>query len=296
MSTAASLATSQATFAWQGWQLALPARWNPVKLEGNSHTGMALIADMNRPQLGLRWRTIRPKRFDPRRALRGEVGTLAAAKAKEWTAGNSSENSWSHAMLFIEPEPPGRDVWVGHSQSSGRVLEIVHHVRRRDRMLEDSILPALAETRSDEACRWAIFDLSCIVPGGFELTGHRLNAGDLTLNFACQRRALTIRQVALAQMALARLPLEKWLLQQERAIARHYRPAAADPAEASIERLSGIRRLSRRRGRFAWMRWLPPQVVTYVLRDEARDRLIFVQGDDDSLLRQVATTIGGPRG
>src|SRR5689334_4490647 len=226
MNTAPHASAPSATFAWQGWQLKLPARWNPVKLEGDFAQGSVLIADMHRPQLGLRWRKLGQKRFDAMRALRGEVGALAAARAREW-GGEGEGDGWVKARLFLESEPPGRDVWVAHSRASGRAIEIVHPLRRRDRVMEDSILPSLADTRPDEACRWAIFDLSCIIPGGFSLARHRLNAGDLTLNFACKHQTLTIRQIALAKMALDRLPLEKWLHQQERAITRHYCPAGA---------------------------------------------------------------------
>jgi hypothetical protein len=280
-----------ATFAWQGWQLALPGgAWNPLKLEGDYDSGYVLIADLNRPQLGIRWRKMAAKRFDGMKALRGEVGTLAAAKGKPF---QTSGDRWSDgAVLFLESEPPGRDVWVAYSRVSGRAIEIVHPIRRRDRVLEDSILPALTDTRPDEARRWAIFDLSCIVPGGYELATHRLNAGDLSLTFACKRHKLTVRQIALAKIALDRLPIEKWLAQQERTIAKLYRPDGS-AQEASIDHLTGTRRVSRRRRRFAWMRSLAPQMITYALHDAPRDRLVLVQGDDDSLLRQVATTIGG---
>jgi hypothetical protein len=41
------------------------------------------------------------------------------------------------------------------------------------------------------------------------------------------------------------------------------------------------------------MRWLPPTIVTYVLHDAARDRLLLVQGSDDAALRQVAASMCG---
>ena len=77
---------NDAHFAWQGWELALPARWNPVKLEGDYARGYALIADMHRPRLGLRWSSVGTKSFDAaawaKRAMREEVGALAAAEAR----------------------------------------------------------------------------------------------------------------------------------------------------------------------------------------------------------------------
>src|SRR5262249_30060764 len=113
----AAARTSTALFAWQGWQLTLPARWNPVKLEGDERSGYALIAGMDRPQLGLRWKKTPAKRFDAMRALRGEVGSIAAAKGKPYSM---ALRSWGDSLLFLEADPPGRDVFVAHSAVSGR--------------------------------------------------------------------------------------------------------------------------------------------------------------------------------
>ena len=70
---------------------------------------------------------------------------------------------------------------------------------------------------------WSIFDLSCVAPKGMKLSYHRLNAGDLGLTFGESRRLATIRQIALAEMALKRMPLGKWLDDQEQRRGKHYR-------------------------------------------------------------------------
>src|SRR2546423_15594566 len=77
-------------FAWQAWQLELPHRWDPVKLEGNFDSGHALLMDTHGPRLGLRWKKRpRGKRFDPvqwvAKAMREEVGRLAAEEARPFT-------------------------------------------------------------------------------------------------------------------------------------------------------------------------------------------------------------------
>src|ERR1700761_1449802 len=75
-------------FAWQGWQLALPDDCSPVKLEGNFESGYALIADIHRPRVGLKWMTP-GRRFDSgawaRKSLVEEVGTLAASEATSYS-------------------------------------------------------------------------------------------------------------------------------------------------------------------------------------------------------------------
>ena len=292
---------TSATFAWQGWRLELPPRWNPVKLEGDYHDGYALIADMDRPQLGVRWRTISGKHFDSdrwaRRALRDEVGKLAAAKGKPFSldeqgGAQSGAQSWAGSLLFVEPDPPGRDVWVAHSRVSGRVIEIVHHVRRREGLLRDAILPGVVDSQLDRPRPWAVFDLACSVGPGYELKSHQLNAGDLSLQFARKRQMLTVRQIALAEMALRRMSLDKWLASQERAVRTRY-AAKESPEPWAVRDLQGVRRTSLRRRRFALMRWLAPGVITAVLHDRVRDRLILLQSSDETALLETARSVGG---
>ena len=90
----------------------------------------------------------------------------------------------------------------------------------------------------DDPTPWSIFELSCIVPASFRLTGQRLNAGDLSLQFTERRahrdgpprcffrRRLTVRQIAVAELALRRLPLDRWLAEQERPGGRTIAPPA----------------------------------------------------------------------
>ena len=75
----------------------------------------------------------------------------------------------------------GRDVWFGYGPVSGRMVQVIYHAHRRDGAGE-------VPSRHWPTCRAttprpAIFELSCIVPASFRLTGQRLNAGDLSLQF-----------------------------------------------------------------------------------------------------------------
>ena len=277
-------------FAWHGFQVALPTRWNPVRLEGTFETGQALIADVEGPQLGLRWRQLNTRKLDAdawaRRAIAAEIGSSAASRARPVAL---SDDRWAGSMLCLDSDPPGRDVWAALSLASGRAIEIVHHVRKRDRALEELILPALCDTPPGEPRPWAIFDLFCIVPGDYELKTHRLNAGDLGLTFSARTKPLTLRQIALARLALARLPLEKWLAGQEAVIQRHYR-AGTEAETIDLSAARGLLRRSTRRRRFSLLRWLPESVVTIALHDAQRDRLILAQGSDEQAVRSVATT------
>lgn len=281
--------------AWQGLRLTVPARWSPVKVEGDYAAGYALLADLHRPRLGLRWSTPRTRKLDVaavvKKRLLEEVGMLAAEEARPL---HKSEE-WTGGMVYIEPEPPGRDVWIGYSRRSRRVVEVIHHAHRRERILEGSILPALQDTPESEPIQWSIFDLSCAVDRDLPLERQRLNAGDLSLSFGDAKRSVFVRQIAVAELALQRQPLEKWLQDQQRVQRKQYRPAnKVEPAEIVLggRPTSGFVGRLRRRRRFVFMRWIATAFVTYALHDRDRDRIVIVQATDDELARRTCESVG----
>lgn len=287
--------STSAIFGWQGFQLVLPAGWNPVKLDGTFDSGYVLIADLHGPKLGLRWRRAGARKLDSaawaRRAIEAEVGKSAARRARAMA---KPGEAWAGSTLWLDSESPGRDVFAVHSVRSNRVLEIVYHAPKRDSLLEDSIIPSLSDTPVGAPRNWSIFDLRCVVPGSYALKMHRLNAGDVGLNFTAGRESLAIRQIALARLALQRLPLEKWLAGHQTAVQRHYRPAG-ELKELELSGAGGRVGYCRRRRRFAFMRWLPESIVTISLHDRERDRLVLAQGSDEPAVQALAmSAVGSP--
>lgn len=300
-------------FAWQGWRLELPGRWNPVKLEGDWDSGKGAFADLHRERLGVVWQRPTRRKFDAGRwadaAMADEVGKLAGAEAVAFAPGGDADN-WPGGLLYLDPDPPGRDVFVGYSRASGRAIKVIYHARRRERVLPEAILPHLSDSPAGEPTVWSVFELSCVVPAGLTLSSQRLNAGDLSLTFTGTpanpatdrptrwRRSidLTVRQVALASLALQRQPLERWLRIQQGLRGRHYR-ALKQAEELTLvaddgRALKGLAGTSVRRRRFAWALWLPPSLRTVALHDASRDRLVIAQGTEPGLVDGVAKTVG----
>jgi hypothetical protein len=285
--------------AWHGWRMQLPESWNPVKVEGDWEQGSLLIADMLSAKLGLRWR--RMKRGDPvkvaNQALRKEVGSLAADEAVDQAMGDDGleGDAWRTSRVYVEPKPPGRDVWIGWSSRSGRVLEIVHHAKVRDRMLVEEILPSLRDTPLDAEQAWSIFDLSCRTPAGWTLQWYRLNAGDLSLSFRKKKSTMLIRQIAPAQLALARQSMDGWLSQLPKALKKLYRPLR-NLEDATLEidgrTLEGRRGAFLRRRRLWWAWMIQPRQHILGFHDAVRNRLVIAQGDDEPALRAVLATSG----
>lgn len=284
--------------AWQGWAIDLPARWNPVKLEGTFEQGYALFADLHRPRLGIRWSRDRRISKDPQRwsvqSMRDEVGQLATEEAEPQPAADSA---FEGTLLYLEPDPPGRDVWVAYSRRSDRALQLIHHARRRERILPDLLLPTLADESDQPVRKWAVLDLSCEVPASLRLDKPLLFAGDLGLRFVGSKSELIVRQIAPASLALKRMPLENWLRKQQRDRKKHYRPSR-HPTEWSFRtddgrELAGIEAPLPRRRRFFWNLRLQPMLRTMAMHDPERDRIVIVQGGGEGIdLRRVIRSVG----
>ncbi len=282
-----------------------------MRIEGGWSDGYVLFADLHRPRLGLRWesptagrsnilKTVgmsRPAPFDPdewaRRALRDEVGHLPSLEARSLPL---PESSWRGSMIYCDSDPPGRDAWVAHSPVSGRNVDLVYHARRRDSVLAESIVPTLRDQPPDAPTRWSVFDLSCIAPAHLMLRDHQLRAGDLRLTFVQPQRLISIRQIAVAKVALSRMPLEGWLRQEQGAGSLRYR--AKDQPRPIAHRCSdgreliGIMQSVKRRRRFFFLPWLFEELHTEALHDAVRDRLILIRGSDLTVLHDVMRTIG----
>ena len=286
----------------------VPRAWNPIRLEGTFEKGLALLADMDRQRLVIRWDSGGRGRWGSgkfeadawaRAALASEVGTSGAAEAKSVALSMGCTRA-SSALLYVDLDPPGRDVLVAHSGASGRVIQIIHHSHKRSGRagMFASMVGCLTDCDPAAPLTWSIFDFACTSPAGYRLRSQRLNAGDLSLTFASARARgqwLTIRRMAIARLALARMGLARWLADQAAGVETHYGSAGeVTPLElGATERvLRGLCQTSIRRTRFGWMRWLPRSVTTLVLHDAAADQLILVQGTDSDHVLSLARSAG----
>ncbi len=281
--------------AWHGWRFVVPDAWNPVKVDGDYDQGVMLLADMHNAKLGIRWRT--QKRGDPAKIadtlLLAEVGKLATSEATDFAMPDPT--AWKLSRLYTEPEPPGRDIWVGHSTITGRMIEIVHHVKTRTNDLIATVLPSVTDTPADQSQAWAIFDLSCKSPAGWALQWFRLNAGDLTLAFHKKRQSVRARQVGPASLALSRMKLDKWIGQLDKAHSKIYQEID-DLSDTTLEipsrTLNGRAGKLHRKKRLFWAITFAKEMKAIGFHDEVRNRLILAAGDDESVMRQMLQTMG----
>jgi hypothetical protein len=274
------------SFAWQGIRMTISTRWHPLELEGTFSSGYALLVDLHGPRMAIRWATPRGKTIKPieriRKAMLQEVGRLAAEEARILTT-----PEMECGLLYTEAALPGRDVWIGWSPTSGRMIQIIYHAHRRDRILEKLILPTLVDEATQATVPWAVFDLNCRIPREYRLGSRQLNAGDLNLWFESGNQRLRVRQIAMADLALKRRPLAMWLQADQRLQSRNYRPKGDTVAISAQKSLGTLRR--RRRFFFAWK--LPRTLTTIAHHDVPRDRLIIVQGSNPSTVMQATDSM-----
>lgn len=281
-------------FAWQGIKLSLPADWNPQKLEGDFRAGLALLSDLQGPRLGLRWKHSAAD-SDPRQRLReamvGEVGELATKEAVEIKA-----KSFGEALAYFDPDPPGRDVLIGFSETSGRLIELTLHRQPGEAKKLADIAESLVDSAQDAELAWSVFDLSCTTPAGWSLSGKALNAGDLSLSFVNAKDTLTIRQLALARLALKRQPIERWLEDLQQPHGGRYRSVngKSDVAWKGFDgqELKGVVSCVALKTMLRWAWTLPKQWAYAVLHDESRDRLILAQSTDAAAMETVCRSVG----
>ncbi len=304
-----SLATGHrplATLSWHGLSLALPDDCGPVKIEGDASKGAVLIADLRSPRIGLRWTTL-SKRADPEKLVRGamlaEIGKLATEESVE----HDRSGAFTHGLLYTEKDPPGRDVFVGFSPATRRVVEVVLHVRavgevdekkpsqRRERELPlDMLASELLPTLHDDASRthWSIFDLQFALPdSGWTLAKQRLNAGDLTMEFTRKRHVLIVRQIGPAKLALKRQDASHWVTIHGLLWKQMYKCSGRWAVGGGQEQPVASAKLVRRR-RFFFARWAPPERFIAMHHDEVRDRLVLIDADDPALIDKVLPTVG----
>ncbi|MFN4242203.1 MAG: hypothetical protein ACK4PI_03095 [Tepidisphaerales bacterium] len=230
-----------------------------------------------------------------------ETAAAAADGTPDDVSPTAADPKEGVTAVYLEDEPPYRcDYAAVYFPASRRLLELHYPLRRPERTLEERILPTVAEVPDAGPTPWAVFELTCLTPAGYRLERHRLNAGDLALFFVTgtrfrRRGWLSVRQIAVASLALQRTRLFGWLRAMQKPDDRLYR-AAGDAEETEVEvagqQHRGLRLPMRRRRRYGWMRWLPPACITIGCHDTARDRLVIVHGTSELEVRQLAATVG----
>lgn len=277
-------------FAWQGWCITLPEECEPVSVGGGYASGHALLADLFGPRQGIRWQSV-GRRIDVRQAMlkemRQEVGQLAASEARWLRAEDGGQ--W---LCYGEASLPGRHVCVGFDQETGRTVTVVQHATTGAHAVGQVVPADLICEPANQPQPWAVFDLSCHVPPQWQLAEHELMAGDLRLRFTQERNTLLVRQIAAADVALRRMPLQRWLEGQLKAanLSAIAAPQAVQMLACDGRSLDGIQATARPRR--SLLRGTGRELTLLALHDRQRNKLLLVESNQPELAQAVACSSG----
>jgi hypothetical protein len=275
---------ARSLLAWEGWRLAMPREWQPLKLSGSHEKGFVIVGDSQVAIFQLKW--LRP---GGRGGCRGEAwvaGRLkqlgAAPEAHPPAAARFTACGWVNGLQ--KEEGKRTTYWYGVAEGAGLLLEFVVNGVLPDGLLRIAVrevLPSLAATDRDAETMWAMYDMSFASPPGYRLARRQLRSGDVALEFRRGgRETLLLRQVYPADLALSRRPYERWLALYPFTEHRRLRRSSvrSDPwSDAGRARLRGVRRRAWKR-LAAPLGWCAPRRSTALaVTDESSNRLLIAE-------------------
>jgi hypothetical protein len=198
--------------AWAGWQLEMPAAWQPLKLTGTPAKGQMIVGDSTCAMFRIQWeRNHLPDAqawVTERLRKHGVLPSGTPPGEKRFTA-----CGWAYGVQSEEDKQT--TYWYAYSAPAELVLGVTVNGVLPEKLREivtEQVLPSLRATPVTGESVWAMYDLSFVVPAGFELTRRHLFAGDVALEFRRGRNEmLMVRQVYPGDLALGRRTLENWL-------------------------------------------------------------------------------------
>ncbi|MBT3605546.1 MAG: hypothetical protein HN521_20980 [Candidatus Latescibacteria bacterium] len=212
--------TNWLPFAWQGIQLQIPADWNPGKITGEPNNGGVRLDDAQIVRLELEWKDARG---DDRveqivdRYIEGLAKNAEKQKSKLKVERSAELNgldlpqmqnvtffNWQSNFIVY--------TLACYSPISDRLL-FVRIMGRHDENLEEilpRILNSLIDTDPKGPQSWALYDMACTSPAGYQLESFELKSGHVRLKFEQDNNTLIIDRLGLAKTILANKTLDKW--------------------------------------------------------------------------------------
>lgn len=207
-------------FAWQGVKINIPADWNPGKITGEANNGGVRLDDSQIVRLELEWKEARG---DDR----------VAQIVDRYIEGLAKNAEKQKSKLRVERTVPLNNLNLPHMQNvefftwesnfivhtlacysplSDRLL-FVRIMAKRDESVEDIlplILNSLEDTDPKIAQPWALYDMQCTSPAGYQLESFELKSGHVRLKFEQENNTLLIDRLGLAKTILSKRQLDNW--------------------------------------------------------------------------------------
>jgi len=201
-------------FAWQGFEMPVPAAWDPSVLDGDRRRGFCRLRDDERVRCEMRWE----------RTLHRDAVARAASRA-----GAALQRRWPKSSLRMDirlPAPPdsesrcfrcvaGEEVAVGlaaRRKGADRVAVVCLFSERGSGLGRTArrILAGFRDEARGETQAWAVYGFRLATPRAYVLRDCTFVAGCLTFAFGARGRRAEIRREAPADVRLRETPLEEW--------------------------------------------------------------------------------------
>ncbi len=206
---------SSIALAWAGWQLRMPADWQPMKLLGTPQKGSVIVGDSDCAIFSLHWERPGDMAVTEGDAwVEGRLKKLGvAAEANPPAKEHFTSCGWAHGVE--QEENKSTTYWYGFAASAGLVIGVKVNgflaAALRERAVEE-VLPSLRVTPAGHETIWSMYDISFCSPPNFELKQRHLFSGDVALAFEKSKQdSLFLRQVYPADLALKRRSFERWM-------------------------------------------------------------------------------------
>ncbi len=273
-----------AQLAWAGWWLEIPWEWQPLKLNGTPEKGRVIVGDNQCAIFLLTWERLPARqRLDGAAWVAGRLNRLGLHPQPDPPAqGRLSACGWARGVQTEEDKKT--TYWFGYDEPARLLLGMTINgvlPEALRRTVEQVVLPSLRTMPVHKPRVWAMYDLSFVVPAGFDLRQRHLFSGDMALEFEHEtRETLLLRQVYPGDLALNRRSHEQWMDCYPFRVHRRLRKSSVrlEPwLHGSRSELRGVRRR-------AWQRLPPPlgwcaarQSCGLAVHDATLNRLLLAE-------------------
>ncbi|MBN1807534.1 MAG: hypothetical protein JW909_00585 [Planctomycetes bacterium] len=275
---------------WMGMLTEVRPDLRPYKIDGHYRKGVICLSDAARPRLEILWNSVTRRRFRARDFAIRQLSRIAGADVTK--SAKEIENSSLEGLLLYRNRETGRDHCVGYCPATDRVFEIAYHHESPgdDETFRKITLARFSDQERDTPWKWAFFGMSFVSPAGYTLKHWTLNLGDMTVRLADERSwttrpGMVLREIYPAELALARMDLEAWmvrLLEEGRSLYRPgYRkrfsrggPVFEPLEEGTAKGYTTETRLRLPLRLFLWR--TPPGQRVRLYHDAALNRLVYI--------------------
>ncbi|OGG51368.1 MAG: hypothetical protein A3F84_08505 [Candidatus Handelsmanbacteria bacterium RIFCSPLOWO2_12_FULL_64_10] len=208
-----------APFGWQGFLLRVPAEWNPGRISGDFRSGSVRMDDAEVVRMEVEWREAQGEA-----SISGIVDRFVEGLTKE-VQRKKGRLEIQRRLPLAGDRPPEGDQEAIFWEADCRVYALVRRcapsnriafIRVIGRLGEDlagvarDIFLAVEDQGREGERRWALYDLLCDIPPGFDLETSALRSGHIQLRFARGQGILQVDRMSMAGILLKERSLQAW--------------------------------------------------------------------------------------